>query len=192
MEIEIRAFIKNFSSIKAKLKKLRCKRLSKTSIIDIWFCKQEAKSFNEIKMDSVGSTGIRIRKENGKLAELNVKTITRVNDHNVFEELQTDFKNIEEMKKILGRLGYKPFCVIKKKREIFQFDEMKINLEDIKGFPPCLEVEIIAEKEYNSKLDKIKKLLLDLGISEKDQIEKSITALYMEKYAFKTEKESQN
>jgi len=184
MEIEVRAFIKNFKSIKMKLKGLSCKRISKTKIIDTWFCKQEAKSFNDIRMDSVGSTGIRVREVKGKLPELNVKTITRVNDHNVFEELETSFADMDAMEKILLRLGFKPFCRISKKREAFSLGEMTINLEDIEGLPPCIEVEIIANKSYGSKLRKINKLLSKLGISEKDRIKKSITALYMEKFSF--------
>ena len=185
MEIEIRAFVDNLESIEKKLKLMKVKKTEITQIKDIWYGPKDASSYEDVKMDHVGSYGLRLRQEKDKPAELNVKAIITHGDHNVFDEAETNINNIDQMKTILKLIGLKPFCVLEKKRTTYSLDNMKINLEDIKGFEPCIEIEILADEDFDKHKEKIHKMIEKLGIKNKDIIEKSITLLFMKKYGFK-------
>jgi adenylate cyclase class IV len=63
---------------------------------------------------------------------------------------------------------------------------MEICLEDIVDFGLGIEVEIMTTKEGSeSSIQKIKKLLASLGISDEDIVPKSITNMIMHERAFK-------
>jgi len=59
MEIEIRAFIDNFDKLREKLAILKAKKVDETKIEDIWFCKDNINTYEETKMDKIGSYGLR-------------------------------------------------------------------------------------------------------------------------------------
>ena len=187
MEIEIRSFIEDFDGVRERLLAMKAEKLEETDIKDIWYCPNDAESFEDVQMDKKGSIGIRLRHEKGKRPEINIKTIVTENDHNVFDEVETNFDSIEHMKKMLRLLGFKPFCRIVKHRETYGIDTMKINLENIEGFPPCIEVEIIDDKDYDENLEKIENLMAELEIPQDKRIEKSITNLFMHENSFKQE-----
>ncbi|MFH1770291.1 MAG: CYTH domain-containing protein [archaeon] len=186
MEIEIRSFVKDFGYLKHQLDKLKAKKIDETEIEDQWFCKKNIHSYKETKMNKVGSIGLRIRLQKGRPAELNVKTIVSKKDHQVFDEEEIVIEDAGNMRSILESLDFKVFCVLKKNRETYQFENMKINLEDIDNFPPCVEIEILDTKNFNKNRKKIHKILDQLGLDKKDRITTSITSLYMEKFAFKS------
>lgn len=186
MEIEIRSFVKDFGYVKHQLDLLKAKKIDEAEIEDLWFCKKEINSYEDTKMDKVGSYGLRIRLQKGKAPELNVKTMVSEKDHQVFEEHEVVFENASIMRKILESLGFKVFCTLRKKRETYQFEDMKINLEDIDNFPPCVEIEIQDTKNFEKNRKRIHSILDRLGLDEKDRINTSITLLFMEKYAFKS------
>lgn len=185
MEIEIRSFLEDFDELRQRLLAMKAKKLEETDIEDIWYCPKEATSFDDVQMDKKGSIGIRLRHERGKRPEINVKTIVTENDHNVFDEVETNFDHIDHMKKMLRLFGFKPFCRINKHRETYGIDKMKINLENIEDFPPCIEIEIIDDKDYDENLKKIEDVMAKLEIPEDKRIEKSITNLFMRENAFK-------
>lgn len=188
MEIEIRAFVKNLKEIETKLVKLGAKKLKQQYIIDYWFCLKTFKNFKQIQMNKPGSYSLRIRrlKENNKeFLELNTKAISTEKDHNTFIEHETNIDNAEEAKEILEILGFKTYCVLEKMRAVYQKKNMLINLEDIKGFNPAIEIEIIADEETEAHKKTITALIKQLEIKEKDVIKTSITNLFMKKYAFK-------
>lgn len=185
MEIEVRAFVSSLKDIENKLLRLNAKKIETTDIEDVWFCRQEFQSFKEVKQDKVGSYGLRVRLQKGKRPELNVKVLIAENDHNIFKEHETQFESYKEMKQILESIGFKVFCILKKKRMTYGFDNMKINLENIEGFPACVEIEIINDKDFARHKKTMHDLLSKLGIKENNMIKKSITALFMERYSFK-------
>ncbi|MFH1589917.1 MAG: class IV adenylate cyclase [archaeon] len=186
MEIEVRSFIKDFSSVKKQLNLLNAKKIDETKIEDIWFCKNNINTYEETKMNKVGSYGLRIRLQSGRKPELNVKTIVSEKDHQIFGEHEVLVDDADTMRTILENLGFKVFCVLKKIRETYEFEDMKINLEDIEGFPPCIEIEILEEENLESNKEKIHEVLDQLGLDKKDRIDTSITSLFMEKYVFKS------
>jgi predicted adenylyl cyclase CyaB len=185
MEIEIRAFIDDFSSIKEILSELGAKKVDETIIEDIWFCKDHIKSYEETKMNKVGSYGLRFRLQKDRKPQICIKTILNENDHQVFGEFETEFENPKEMEKIFQILGFKKFCVVNKKRETYSYENMKINLEDIRGFNPCIEIEIIDHGNFEENKKKMHKITDLLKIKEENRINTSITSLFMEKNSFK-------
>lgn len=188
MEIEIRAFVDDFKDLEKHLKKIKAKKLKKQRIIDYWFCPKNYKTFKQISMHKPGSYSLRIRcmKEGRKeYLELNTKAIATEGDHNAFIEHETTIDSVEECREILETIGFKIFCVIDKQRTVYQKKNMLINLEDIKGFDPTVEVEIISDVEEEIHKKTITQLLKQIGIKEKNIIKTSITNLFMKKYAFK-------
>lgn len=188
MEIEIRAFVKNLKGMEADLIKLNAKKLKQQHIIDYWFCPKKFTRFKQIQMNKPGSYSLRIRQlkeKNKEHLELNTKALSTEKDHNVFLEHETTIDSIEETKKILEIIGFKTYCILEKQRIVYQKGNMLINLEDIKGFNPAVEIEIIADKETDIHKQTITKALRQLGIKNKDIIKTSITNLFMKKYAFK-------
>ncbi|MFT4303993.1 MAG: class IV adenylate cyclase [Candidatus Woesearchaeota archaeon] len=184
MEIEIRSYIKNEELLRKQLELKGIKKISETSIEDIWYCKKSIQSYADTKMNKVGSYGLRIRLQDNKYPELTIKTIVNESDHQIFDESETEFKDVKSMQKILDILGFKVFCTVKKKRETYKNEKMCINIEKFENFPLCIEVEIIDSGEFQKNKDLIHSLMDDLGIDENDRIDTSITSLYMEKNSF--------
>ena len=193
MEIEIRAFVKDIKKIESKLISLKAKRFKQQHIIDYWFCPKRFTSFKQIQMNKPKSYSLRIRwlkEKNKEYLELNSKAISREKDHNIFIEHETSIDNIGETKSILETIGFKIYCILEKQRTVYQKKNMLINLEDIKGFNPAIEIEIIADEETDIHKQAITKTLKQLGIKEKNIIKTSITNLFMKKYAFKQKEDT--
>lgn len=189
MEIEIRAFINSIPKFKEKLKSLGATLDSKKHIVDYWFCKKESNCFEQVQQHEQGSYGLRIRRiegeGEGKAAELNCKVLEKPGDHNAFHEHETKVNNFEQTKNILESIGFKIFCILDKKRTTYKFKNCLINIEDIKGFRPAVELEIISNSNQEQYKKYLRDLLNKLGIKEKDKIDKSITFLYMKEFSFK-------
>jgi len=188
MEIEIRAYIDSFDQMRSKLKDFSAKKSAELFIVDKWFCHGSCTCFEDTKMNEPGSYGLRLRTEkNGSKItyELNCKVIENEKDHNVFHEYETKVSNLEQTEKILQRIGFTNFCIIKKKRESYEIEGITLNLEDIENFEPVIELEILADDNVEKHKQKILDLLKKLGIAENKIIEKSITYNYMKRHAFK-------
>jgi predicted adenylyl cyclase CyaB len=188
MEIEIRAFIHDITNFEEKLKELGAVFKSESHIIDYWFCEEDKNNFEEVKQDKPGSYGLRIRKHirgSDTNIELNCKVLEKSMDHNAFHEYETKIEDFDQTKKILEKIGFKVFCILDKKRTTYKIADCSINIENIKGFRPAVELEIISDSNQEGHKKYLRELLNKLGIKEKDKIEKSITFLYMKEFSFK-------
>ncbi len=184
MEIEIRAFVKSAKDVEEKIKNLGANLSERIRIIDDWYCINSAKDYSEIKMDKPGSYGLRIRTtflDDKKKFEINCKVLEKEFDHCAFNEYETQIKEIDEAEKILKAIGFKRFCSIDKKRTSYNLKNATINIEEINGFNPAVEIEIIDDKDIEKHQEDIKTILKNLEIKKEDIIEKSITRLYMDK-----------
>jgi len=191
IEIELRAFIKNFNEMEEKLSKIKARLVSEKKILDLWFCKKKYNKFEQVQQHKAGSYALRIRKtdESGKsTSELNCKVLKEKGDHNAFHEFETKIEDHEQTKQILDSIGFKIFCTIDKKRKTYRLNNCLINLEDIKGFKPAMELEIVDDKDIDNHKQSLNDLLDKLGIRKKDRIKKSITYLYMKEFSFKEQK----
>jgi predicted adenylyl cyclase CyaB len=186
IEVEIRAILQKGQE-EELIKKLGDPN-SEERIIDVYFCKKEAKSFKDIEMDEVGSYSLRLRKtekNDSKIKiQMNTKIITHKGDHNSWEEHEIEVNSLEESIAILESIGFKSYFKLDKIRKSYSIKEynMTFNIEIIKDFGTIIEVEIITneEKSENSKVQ-IKNYLKTLGILENQIVPKSITNILMHK-----------
>lgn len=184
-EVELRVLLdKNtHMDIENKLTKIGAVLENMHKVIDEYFCPKETKFFDEVKMQKVGSYGLRLRQKE-KESELNIKVITTFDDHHAWEEHEIKIDSFVEAKKILEFLGLKSFIHIEKERRNFTYKDMTVILEDIKDFGLALEIEIITQKEKSKEAkEKIKKFLAKLGIGEDKIVPKSVTHIIMEQRA---------
>lgn len=156
-------------------------------IHDAYFCQKNIKDFHEVEMDKIGSYSLRLRREiknETTTITINTKTIRNEGDHNAWLENEVNISSFEECKKILETIGFKIFFELKKNRFSFQDGEISVCLEDIDGFRPAIEVEIITSPD---KTIEAKNKLLDYffknQIEKKAIVEKSITNFLMRKKA---------
>lgn len=188
MEIELRAYLKSFDDTIKHLENLGAQLVGQERIIDYWLCPNQFASFDQIAQDAPGSYGLRIReKKKGNVTyyvELNCKVLEKANDHNVFHEYCTEVESVRSARKIFEAIGFKIFCTIDKMRTIYKIKNCEINLENIKNFPPTIELEIIDKDNIEEHKRFLNDLMLGLGINQNEIIGKSITYEFMKKYAF--------
>ncbi len=189
-EVEKRALLdrSEYDAVSKRLKELGASHEGMASVKDTYFCGKEVESFSEIEMRELGSFSLRLREqsEENKRGEatLNVKVITKRNDHNSWEEHETPVGNINEAAKILKASGFKPFCTINKRRSTYVLDGIAIVLEDIEDFGLGIEAEIMTSKEKEEEAKaRIDRTLSDIGVRKDKIVEKSITNIIMHEKA---------
>ena len=188
-EVEIRALVDDLAQIKEKIISSQGQFKSKVSIKDIYFCPESATTFEEISMKEIGSFGLRLREiKSGDSVtnELNVKVITRHEDHQAWKECEVKVGSFENMRNILLKTGFKELVLIEKDRETYILDGIEFHLEDIKDFGKGVEAEIMTTHEHApSAKERIINWFKKLGIPRESILPKSITLLIMKERAFK-------
>ena len=189
-EVEKRALLNSSEceEVKNKLIELGASYEGVVNINDHYFCRNDTKSFSEVEMKGVGSFSLRLREQSkvGKPKEtaMNVKVITRQNDHNSWEEHETLVESMDESTAILKAIGFKPFCTIRKKRVTYSLEGVSIAIEDIEDFGLGIEAEIMTTKnKEDSAKAKIDRILSEIGIDSSKIVEKSITNIIMREKA---------
>ncbi|OJT94792.1 putative adenylyl cyclase CyaB [Candidatus Micrarchaeum sp.] len=189
-EVEKRALLNGseYEAVKNKLITLGASNEGVVNINDTYFCRKDTKSFSEIEMKEVGSFSLRLREQSAadkpKETMMNVKVITRQNDHNSWEEHEILVGSMDEATAILKAIGFKPFCTIKKKRLAYTLEGVSISLENIEDFGLGIEAEIMATKDKeDSAKAKIDEVLSEIGIGSSKVVEKSITNIIMREKA---------
>ncbi|MEM0143308.1 MAG: CYTH domain-containing protein [Candidatus Parvarchaeum sp.] len=189
-EVEKRALLdrSEYEAVRSKLLELGATDKGTVSVEDVYFCNKEVKSFSEIEMNDVGSFSLRLRRQSVEGASeetiMNVKIITKENDHNSWEEHETSTKSLEESSAILKAIGFKPFCTIIKTRDTYTLDGVDVILENIQDFGLGVEAEIITTKDKGDEAKaKIDEILSRLGIDNSKIVKKSITNIIMHERA---------
>ncbi len=188
MEIEYRAYLKDTEELKKELKNIKAKLKSQEHIIDYWFCEKEKNKFNQVKQNSPGSYGLRIRRKilkKEEIIELNCKVIKEDGDHNAFYENEIKVDSLKSARNILDSIGFKVFCIVDKKRTTYSFENCLINIDEIVGFKPAIELEIISDENIEEHKKYLLEILSILKIEKDNFIKKSITHDFMEGNAFK-------
>jgi predicted adenylyl cyclase CyaB len=191
-ETEKRAVLSR-SQYNAILKRLSLEATyeGKKRITDSYYYYKNGRStksiLNDIRMDEVGDYSLRLREEaTGNKVErtLNLKVITAYGDHSSWQEREVPIRSLGEMDYILKAIGFCIFLSVKKTRQAFRFKGASVLLEDIKGFGPAIEAEIITTKKgaEAAKLE-LKALFMELGIPEKQIVPKSITNILVQREA---------
>jgi len=184
-EVELRALLTPAQkrSMQAFLENKEFRFVKKEKVRDAYFCATTVKNFSGVEMNEVGSFSLRVRESlinKKKVVELNTKVITRFGDHNAWDEHEVVVSGYEEMVAILVAIGFKQFFSLQKVRNVYKKSSLSVFFEDIKDFGACVEIEMMttASKSDAAK-EKIKGLLFELGVAEKQIVKKSVTNLLM-------------
>lgn len=164
IEVEVKAAISNFDSIKKKLNAINAKLSHVEYQEDIYF---NSPIRNFAKTDEA----LRIRKtiidENVSIfitykgAKIDKSSKTR-------EEIELKVQDAEKIAEIFNKLGFKKAAVVCKTRTIYTLKEYIISLDDVQGLKPYMEIEIDLEDDtsFQNALKNIYEIFHKLGIDE--------------------------
>lgn len=85
----------------------------------------------------------------------------------------------ENARSILLELGFIESGVVKKTREVFEFDDLTISLDSVEGLGEFIEVEVVADSDVDYHRARLFGFLEKLGIREEESIRKSYMELLM-------------
>lgn len=186
-EIEIRATltVDQYQSIKSKLIELDAVIVKTEYIKDDYWCKSSARSFEDIKMDAVGTYSLRTRyRKSGdkEKSDLNIKVITTESDHNAWDEHEVVVDNYTSVTNILKALSHKVFFRLEKDRETYEAKGFTIVLENIKDYGYVMEVEKMGLAEDSERIKgEIKSFMTEvLGIVDSQILAKTINYILMQ------------
>lgn len=100
------------------------------------------------------------------------------------DEYETEVKDIDILKRILGKLGLQELVIVNNKKHTFETTEYEIVVEDVEGLGVFLEVEYIGNSEKTS-VDEIKKRIIqfikDLNLKVGDELNSGKPELLLKK-----------
>ena len=150
-EVEVRSFISN-SQYKNLIKRL----------------KKIAKFKGEINEETVycGSERLRVRR-NDKSSYLILKSGKIHQNFRREIEIKFQIEDFEKMKELFERIGFPIKAVWLRKRKIYQWEGIKVLLDDTKGYGKIIELEKMAKENEKEKVfSELKKKLKELGIKK--------------------------
>jgi predicted adenylyl cyclase CyaB len=189
-EVEIRAKV-SFEAGEKVIKELiemGAKYSNSAQIDDMYYCPKTVKDFSETEMDEIGSYSLRLRSSSKNKGEpkfsINTKVITSFGDHSAWDEFESEVTSLEQMAHILDTLSFKKFFEISKKRESYEIDDIKMEIEEVKDFGYVIEAEIMVEASESAKAkQRILDLFDKLKIARADIFPKSATNYLMRLWA---------
>ena len=157
MEVESKYRSPGNDKVEKSLVRLGAKKVSEETMEDAYFS-HPARDFG--KTDEA----LRLRKiADG--AELSYKGPRIKMEHaKAREEISLRIDNALTVQRILERLGFKEFCVIKKNRKSYQLDKLRVDIDDVDGLGEFVELELLTESpEVSEQLFElaVKELSLD-------------------------------
>ena len=150
-EVEVRSFISN-SQYKNLIKRL----------------KKIAKFKGEINEETIycGSERLRVRR-NDKSSYLILKSGKIHQNFRREIEIKFQIEDFEKMKELFERIGFPIKAVWLRKRKIYQWEGIKVLLDDTKGYGKIIELEKMAKENEKEKVfSELKKKLKELGIKK--------------------------
>ena len=174
-EVEIKAKIENFDSLKEKLNQLGAVQKNIIKMEDIYF-KHPSRDF------AMTDEALRIRKTDDtkiltyKGPKLDEITKTR-------KEIEMEITDQKKLKSILIKLGFIEVPKIKKKRVIYELDDYSICLDEVDFIGKYIEIEseVAIEEDRIKKTEELINFAEQLGIDKESFIRKSYLELIKEK-----------
>ena len=162
IEVEVKAKIKDFKSLKRELKKIKALKMKEEHQEDIYFN-------SPIKDFAKTDEALRIRKisiEHDVYTVITYKGPKIDNNSKTREEIEISIDDPYKISKLLENLGFKKSHIVIKNREIYELNEYTISLDDVEGLGPYMEIEIGLKdgNDFQPTLDKIYELYAKLGI----------------------------
>jgi adenylate cyclase class 2 len=163
MEVEVKSKVKNFPTLRRKLKAMGAKFGSVLNQTDRLFYPREA---IKTKAQKSGDYLLRIRNEDGKHF-LAYKGLTE--RKGVWVEYEFGIDNPQEARKLIEAMGFGLALILKKKRIPGKLGKIVFCLDQIKGLGDFIEMEIITGKGKSKEAQqKIMQIFSQLGIDKGD------------------------
>jgi adenylate cyclase class 2 len=89
-------------------------------------------------------------------------------------ELTVRIDDIQQMKEILGHLGFILSATVRKQRRKYSYQDVTLALDDVEGLGSYVEVEAQAEADIEEQRRKVLRVMNELGLNE------SIRSSYLE------------
>jgi predicted adenylyl cyclase CyaB len=163
--IEIKAKVTNLGSLRQVVTTLNCHYVGLDQQTDTYFCTNSGRM--KIRESSLSGTYLILYfREDIEGPKSSKYQLIPIND-------------VSEVKTLLTKmLGIQ--VVVKKNREIFLYDNIRIHLDEVEDLGTFMELEAVMDKEYNDKNKeeiKVQHLLNTLGIKPEDLLSHSYREL---------------
>lgn len=160
IEVEVKARINSFKEMEERLENLGAAKTKTEFQEDIYFASpivDFAKTDEALRVRTTNN-GIFITYKGPKL---NDKAKTR-------KEVEMSIESAKKAKDIFTEIGFRPVRTVRKDRKYYQYENFEISLDDVKGLPPYMEIEIALEddEDYSLAQDRIFELFERLNITD--------------------------
>ena len=150
-EVEVRTFISNSQYRKLAQKLKRIADFKKEIDEETIYC---------------GNEHLRIRRDD-KFSYLILKSGKIHQNFRKEIEIEFDRKYFQTLKELFERIGFPVRAIWLRKRKVYNWNRIKIFLDDTKGYGKILELEkIVSDKNKEKTFIDLKNKLLSLGIKE--------------------------
>ena len=164
IEVEVKAKIKDFNSVKRMLNKINAEKSHVEHQEDSYFNSplkdfaktDEALRIREVTIDNKSETFITY-----KGPKIDAQSKTR-------EEIEVGIEDSKKVAKIFKHLGFKKASNVIKNRTIYNLNNYIISLDEVEGLGPYMEIETDLEdgSEFKEELNKIFDIFKKLGIND--------------------------
>jgi adenylate cyclase class 2 len=138
IEVESKFKSPGNEKIEKALAHLGAKKIGSVEIEDVYFA-HPSKDFGK------SDEALRLRKIDGA-AELTYKgPRMHVESVKAREEVTLKTDNPLTIQRIIERLGFKEFCIIRKKRSSYILDKLRVEIDDVDGLGEYVELEVLTE-----------------------------------------------
>lgn len=176
-EIEVKAKIKDFDNLRAKLAEIKCDLIGHFTQEDIIFL-PEGVEFPDIKK---GMAVVRVRNSNGIITLTLKKRITAENELIKLEK-EIVVNDKQAAIDIVEHMGYHEVVRVNKERVEGKYDGMTICIDDVEQLGHFIEVEQLSEDDNDAEIqESLFDFLQSLGVSKEDRIIKGYDTLMHEK-----------
>ena len=164
IEVEVKAKIENFDTMRKKLDELGAKKTKTESQEDLY-------SNSPIVDFAETDEALRIRttiSEDVKHIFITYKGPKINNESKTREEVEMAIEDSLKAKQIFEHIGFKEVRAVRKNRDYYSYENFEISLDDVEGLEPYMEIEIGLEdgSDYQEAQESIFKLFEKLGITD--------------------------
>lgn len=189
-EIELRYLLKDKLKTENRLRKIGAKLTNHSHIVDHYYCDQNINSIEENDLFYESSLGffLRIREMDNDYSgrvttTMDVKKLADTKNHGNMIETEIVVPNFQDMKNILELMNKKEYLTIDKERFVYRYEDFACCFDNIVGWGEGLEIELITDLSYEDATTQIHNFAKQIGLSDDDRIEKSLTYLALKKLA---------
>ena len=181
LEVEVRVLVNRHVDLEPLLAEIGFEYVDQVRLTDIYYCPIHSNRLEDVAMNAVDSYSLRLRRDWSRDGcELNVKIITTEGDHSGWEEHEVNVSDLDKAAKIIGAIGFKEFFRLTKTRLNYKLDDITLSVDHIDDFGAGVELETFSDERTKAAAkERLVQILLRLGFSVDEIVDKSITYLVM-------------